>query len=216
MAVVSTFVVDEAEIEPAREDGDTAEVKVTFDASNGCEHLEQRVIRFAPGRSRERTLEGRHELLYVVAGSGALDLDGSRHALEPGTGAFIAPGETSAVENPGPEELLAVSVLATAEEGVADARRRVTVRFGDQPELMASTERTFRYLINQDAGCLDVTQFIAIVQLPAAGEGPLHRECRPRPDAHPRGLPSFRFPGKSRISGQQVGSGVVPTGEGLG
>src|SRR6266511_1458981 len=164
MAVVSTFVVDEAEIEPAREDGDTAEVKVTFDASNGCEHLEQRVIRFAPGSSWERTLEGRHELLYVVAGSGALNLEGSRHALEPGTGTFIAPGETSAVEKPGPEELLAVSVLATAEEGVADARRRVTVRFGDQPELMASTERTFRYLINQDAGCLDVTQFIGIVQ----------------------------------------------------
>jgi mannose-6-phosphate isomerase-like protein (cupin superfamily) len=164
VAVVSTFVVDEAELEAAREDGDTAEVKVTFDASNGCEYLEQRVIRFASGRSRERTLEGRHELLYVVAGRGALDLDGSRHALEPRTGVFIAPGETSAIENPGPEELLVVSVLATADEGIAEARRKVTVRFGDQPELMASTERTFRYLINQDAGCLDVTQFIGIVQ----------------------------------------------------
>ena len=40
MAAVKTFVVDEAEVEPVREEGDTASVRVTFDASNGCERLE--------------------------------------------------------------------------------------------------------------------------------------------------------------------------------
>ncbi len=163
MATMTTFVVDEADLD-AVEDGDTASVRLTFDASNGCEHLEQRVIRFVPGRSQERTLEGRHELLYVVRGKGELDLEGSRHPLEPGTGAFVAPGETYAIENPGPDELLVVSVMATAEQGVAEPLRKVTVRFDDQPELLASTERTFRYLINQDVGCLDVTQFMGIVQ----------------------------------------------------
>jgi (S)-ureidoglycine aminohydrolase len=160
MSAVSSFVVDEADVEPVQSDGDTTTTRLTFEA----EHLEQRVVRFAPGRSRERTLEGRHELLYVVSGSGELELDGRRHTLEPGTGAFVAPGETYAVENPGPGELLVVAVSATADVGVDPQKRQVTVRFDEQPEETASVERTFRYLINEDAGCLDVTQFMGIVQ----------------------------------------------------
>jgi quercetin dioxygenase-like cupin family protein len=160
MAAVTSFVVDEADVDPVREDGDTASTRLTFEA----EHLEQRVIRFAPGRSRERTADGRHDLLYVVAGSGELELEGKRHALEPGTGAFVAPGETYAVENKGPDELLVVSVSATADLDVDDARRQVTIRFDDQEEHTASVERRFRYLVNEDAGCLDVTQFIGLVE----------------------------------------------------
>jgi len=160
MAAVSTFVVHESEVEPVWEDGDTASGRLTFEA----QHLEQRVIRFARGRSRERTPEGRHDLLYVVAGRGELELDGARHSIEPGTAAFIAPGETYALENPGPGDLLVVAVSARADLPVAEGQRRVTVRFDDQPEHTASVERTFRYLINEDSGCLDVTQFIGIVQ----------------------------------------------------
>ena len=125
---------------------------------------QKRVVRFAPGRSRERTAGSRHELLYVVSGSGELDLEGEKHPVEPGTGAFVAPGETWAIDNTGPHELLLVDVTATADLNVDDARRKKTIRFDDQPEHTASVERTFRYLINEDAGCLDVTQFIGIVQ----------------------------------------------------
>jgi mannose-6-phosphate isomerase-like protein (cupin superfamily) len=91
-------------------------------------------------------------------------LDGARHVLEPNTGVFIASGETFAVDNPGPEELLVVSVLAPEDHVGAPGERKVTVRLEDQPELPASTERTFHYLVNEDAGCLDVTQFLGIVQ----------------------------------------------------
>jgi mannose-6-phosphate isomerase-like protein (cupin superfamily) len=160
MTAVSNFVVDEADVEPSREDGDTASERLTFQT----EHLEQRVVRFAPGRSRERAASARHELFYVLAGSGQLEVDGERHPLEPGTGAFVAPGEAWSVDNPGPEELLVVVVGAVADLGVDAARRKKTIRFDDQPEHTASVERTFRYLINEDAGCLDVTQFIGIVQ----------------------------------------------------
>src|SRR5215831_9473851 len=110
MSAVSGFVVDEADVEPVREDGDTASERLTFQV----EHLEQRVIRFAPGRSRERTNNERHELLYVIAGSGTLELDGEQHALDVGTGAFVAPGETWAIDNPGPQDLLLVDVTAAA------------------------------------------------------------------------------------------------------
>jgi quercetin dioxygenase-like cupin family protein len=160
MAAVDTFVVDEADVEPAREDGDTASERLTFQV----EHLEQRVVRFAPGRSRDRTADSRHELLYVVSGSGELGLDGEKHALEPGTAAFVAPGETWSIDNAGPAELLLVAVSATAELPVDEGRRERTIRFDDQPEHSASVERTFRYLVNEDAGCMDVTQFIGIVQ----------------------------------------------------
>jgi mannose-6-phosphate isomerase-like protein (cupin superfamily) len=160
MAAVDTFVVDEADVEPAREDGDTASERVTFQV----EHLEQRVIRFAPGRSRDRTAGSRHELLYVVSGSGTLELEGAQHPLEQGTGAFVAPGETWSIVNSGPGELLLVAVSATADLPVDEQRRKRTIRFDDQPEHTASVERTFRYLVNEDAGCLDVTQFIGIVQ----------------------------------------------------
>jgi mannose-6-phosphate isomerase-like protein (cupin superfamily) len=160
MATTTTFVVDEADIDPLQEDGDTASERLTFEV----EHLLQRVIRFAPGRSRERTADGRHELLYVVTGAGEVELEGQRHSLDPGTAAFVAPGESYSVENPGPDDLVVVAVSATADLAVDDKRRRATIRFDDQPEHTASVERTFRYLINEDAGCLDVTQFVGIVQ----------------------------------------------------
>jgi mannose-6-phosphate isomerase-like protein (cupin superfamily) len=162
--MVTSFVVDEADIESVREEGDTAGVRVTFDASNGCERLEQRVLRFAPGRSHDRTLNGHQEVLFVVDGEGELELDGERHRLDPGTAVFVKSGETYAVENPGPGELLAVSVRAPEDRAEAEGGRKVTVRLEDQPELQASSERTYRYLVNEDAGCLDMTQFMGIVQ----------------------------------------------------
>ena len=47
----------------------------------------------------------------------------------------------------------------------------MTVRFEEQPELPASPERTFRYLVNEDAGCFDVTQFLGLVQ---PSKAPMH------------------------------------------
>jgi len=164
MAAVTSFVVDENDLEAVQDDGDTATVRVAFDAANGCERLEQRVIRFGPGRSAKRKLAGQQEVLYIVDGRGRLHLDGRMHKLEPNMGVYLAPGETYTVENTGPEDLHVLSVLAPEGRAAAAGQRRVTVRFDDQPELEASIERSFRYLVNEDAGCFDVTQFLGIVQ----------------------------------------------------
>jgi len=164
MSAVGDHVLHEDELEPARDDSDTATIRVSFDSSNGCEHLEQRLIRFAPGRSHDRGLDRRQEVLFVVSGHAELELDGERHPLAPNTAVFIASGETYAVDNPGPYELLVVSVVAPEDRIAAPGERKVTVRLDDQPELPASAERTFHYLVNEDAGCLDVTQFLGIVQ----------------------------------------------------
>jgi mannose-6-phosphate isomerase-like protein (cupin superfamily) len=167
--VVEGYVIAEQDVVGVRAPGDTAEVRTTIDSSRGCERLEQRVIRFSPGRSAERGADGRQEVLFVVSGRGTLSLDGTDHPLEPATAAFVAPGDSYTVD--APEGLLIVSVTAPASELGVGSGRRVTVRFDEQPALPATPNREFRYLVNQDAGCLDVTQFVGVIP---PGRAPEH------------------------------------------
>jgi mannose-6-phosphate isomerase-like protein (cupin superfamily) len=162
------YVIDEHALEAQTTVGDTASVRVAIDASCGCERLEQRVIRFEPGRSQERAVGDRQELLYIADGHGTLHVNGEPHALEPDMGVYLTPGDRYQVDNPGPDELTAISVTAPAAEP-ASAAHDVTVRFADRPALPASPNREFRYLVNQDLGCRDVTQFVGLIPPGRAG-----------------------------------------------
>jgi mannose-6-phosphate isomerase-like protein (cupin superfamily) len=136
--------------------------RTTFDRTNGCEHLTQQVIRVQPGHELERSVgDAEQEILFVVEGAGELRLNGQVHHLEPDTGAYVLAGERYTVS--ADERLLLTSVTAPLQDQASPVRK-VTVRFADQPELEASPERSFRYLVNESAGCLDMTQFIGIVQ----------------------------------------------------
>ena len=159
------YVIDSNTLAARPADGDTAEVRVVFDRDNGCERLTQAVLTFAPGRSQAKTVHDAHqEVLYVVSGQGTVEVDGEPHALEPDTAVYLAAGETTVFDNPGPEPLVLVGVRAPEDREAAEGERRVTIRFADQPEQRADSHRTFRVLVNEDAGCFDVTQFIGIVQ----------------------------------------------------
>jgi mannose-6-phosphate isomerase-like protein (cupin superfamily) len=160
------YVVAEADV-AERENGTAAE-RVTIDRSCGCERLEQRVLRFSLGRSEARETGDRQEVLYTASGQGTLHVGGDPHELEPDTGAFLVPGDRYEVENPGPDDLVLVSVTAPCE---GSARSRVTVRYADRPSLPASPNREFRLLVNEDAGCLDVTQFVGLIP---PGRAPMH------------------------------------------
>ena len=162
------YVTSETTLAGQTAPGDTAETRLAIDASCGCERLEQRVIRFATGRSSDRTLNGRQEVLYVAAGRGTIEVNGERHELEPNTGVFLAAGDSYAVENPGPEALEVVSVTAPEELPPAPGRG-VTVRYEDRPSLPASPNREFRFLVDEDMGCRDVTQFVGIIPPGRAG-----------------------------------------------
>lgn len=151
-------VISEADVEARSAPGDTVTEKVTIDAGL----LEQRLLRFAAGRSRERGEDDRDELLFVVSGRGTLELDGEPHALEPDLGVYLRAGERYLVENGGDEDVVVLSVTAPA--GPELGTRRVTIPFSEQPELRADEKRTFRYLVNQEAGCASVTQFLGIVE----------------------------------------------------
>jgi len=78
------------------------------------------------------------------------------------------PGDEYRVENAGPGELVVVSVSAPC---VAEERSQVTVSYADRESLPASPNREFRFLVNEDFGCLDVTQFVGTIP---PGRAPLH------------------------------------------
>lgn len=158
-----TFVVAEEDVAGRRAEGDTALEKVVMGAHTGSQLLEQHVTRYAPGRSLPRREDGRDEILFIVTGEGTLELEGEPYELEPDTAAYVRSGETYTVDNEGPDELLIVSTTVPVEQ-VYRSPREVIVRFEDQPELRADAKRTFRYLVNQDAGCMDATQFVGIVE----------------------------------------------------
>jgi mannose-6-phosphate isomerase-like protein (cupin superfamily) len=157
------FVVSEQDVQGRRTEGDTALEKLIMGPDTGSQLLEQRVTRYAPGRSLPRGAPERDELLYAVSGSGTLELAGEPHELQPDSGAYVRAGETYVIDNRGPDELLIVSTSVPVEQAYRPPRE-VIVRFADRPELRADAKRTFRYLVNQDAGCMDATQFVGIVE----------------------------------------------------
>jgi mannose-6-phosphate isomerase-like protein (cupin superfamily) len=168
---VTGYVVHEGELEGNRTNGDTAARVVAIDSSNGSSVLELHLARYGPGRSSPRTLEGVQEIMYTTAGNGSLTVAGESHELEPGTAAYLTAGETYEVDNPGSEDLVIVS--ATAPQSADDAQRPTarTVRYADQPTLPASGDREFRYLVTDEVGCRDATQFFGVI---APGRAPDH------------------------------------------
>lgn len=164
-------VVAEREVAEESHPGDTASVRVTIGPGSTSKRLVQRVERFGPGRSTARTLAGSQEVLYVVSGRGRLHVAGRAYELEPDTGAYVTAGEEYQVETDSEEELVLVCVRAPQEkEPRLDPDRR-TVRFSDREPMTAKPDREFRYLVNQDLGCPDVTQFIGLIP---PGRAPMH------------------------------------------
>ena len=164
------YVVHEEELQAEAENGDTAARAVAIDSSNGSSVLELRLARYGHGRSSSHALAGVQEIIYTVSGRGTLFVNGEPHELEPRTGAYVAAGESYEVENPGPDTLVLVSATAPNENGAPPAGRR-TVRYEDQPSLPASGDREFRYLVTDEVGCTDLTQFFGVI---APGRAPDH------------------------------------------
>jgi mannose-6-phosphate isomerase-like protein (cupin superfamily) len=165
------YVVAEREVTSGAQAGDTASVRVTIGPGSTSRRLEQRVERYQRGRSRPRSLDGCHEVLYVVSGTGRLHVGGRAYGLEPDLGAYVAAGDTYEVENDSAEELVLVCVRAPEEARARPDPDRRTVRFADREALPAKPNREFRYLVNQDLGCPDVTQFIGLIP---PGRAPMH------------------------------------------
>jgi mannose-6-phosphate isomerase-like protein (cupin superfamily) len=168
---MASYVITADELEAKQADGDTASIGRAFDAARGSEILEQRIVRYAPGRSKPVETGDRIDVLYVVSGLGTIHIAGTPHELDTAAGVYVAAGETYEVENPGPDELLVVAVTAPAEAQNGSPSDRRVVREADQPTLTASGDREFRYLVTDEVGCMDVTQFRGDI---APGRAPDH------------------------------------------
>lgn len=158
---------------PEDEASDTARTKLTLGASVGCDQLEQRVVRFAPGRSSPQGPGERRELaLFALAGSGTILVDGVPHPLRPETAAYVAVGEHYEIDNPGPDDIEIVSVSSPEPPGPGRAAEpRVTVSLAEQEAHAATTDRLFCYLVHPGMGCRSMTQFVGYI--PTA-EAPTH------------------------------------------
>ena len=171
MSPVSSHVVSATELEHRPEPGGTASRAVALDARVGSDFLEQHVVSYERGRSSPHRLEQAEEILYTVSGRGTIVVGGDPHELAPGTAVYIAAGESYEVENPDPEPLVLVSVIAPQSEAAPVPARRV-VRSDEQPLLRASDDREFRYLVTEEVGCRSATQFFGVI---APGRAPEHK-----------------------------------------
>ena len=203
--------ISERELQPTRADGDTAARVVAIDSDLGSERLELHVTRYEPGRSLPLSLEGMQEILYTVSGRGKLFVDGEPHELEARTGAYVAAGESYEVENPGPDELLLVSATAPNENGAPPVGRRI-VRYDDQPSLPASGDREFRYLVTDEVGCRDLTQFFGDRPGPRAGPQPRLRrgDLRARGRGHAAHRRRARARGRRHVHPPAPAAGAFP------
>jgi mannose-6-phosphate isomerase-like protein (cupin superfamily) len=139
--------------------------RATLGPHVGCSVLEQNVLELAPGGSTERGTGAREEVLFVLSGRGSLRLDEAEHALEPESGAYLAPGETYARRNPGDEplRLVAVSIPDPAPPGAATGERAVVRRLADQDTQDATTQREFRVVADPASGLRSATHFVGYI-----------------------------------------------------
>jgi mannose-6-phosphate isomerase-like protein (cupin superfamily) len=162
------YVISERDVEVSELADDTVRVRFMIGRGHGCRRLEQRIARFAPGMSKPQAVGDVQAVLFVVSGRGRLHVDGTAEELEPRTGVYVAAGEAFRVENAGPEDILVVLVTAPQERSIAPGEGR-SVRWADRPSLPASPNREFRYLVDADVGCRDMTQFVGVIPPGRAG-----------------------------------------------
>ena len=129
-----------------------------------CRQFEQRLLRF-DGGSDEQSDDARDEVLYVLEGKATATIGGETHALEPGTGAFVARGTPWRVE--AADGLLLLSTLV---EDPLDATSSHAV-IPDGERGVATAGREFALLAQPANGCTSVTQFVGYIPV---GRAPDH------------------------------------------
>lgn len=113
--------------------------------------------------------DGRHSILFVTEGSGALEISGRRIDFEPRNGFCVRPGEAFRIHNsaskpvelfisngPGSEELAFLEVMPSNFDKSFPVRRAEI----DPSQRIAMHERFFQNLVNRAHGSFEMTQFI--------------------------------------------------------
>jgi mannose-6-phosphate isomerase-like protein (cupin superfamily) len=130
----------------------------------GAPWLELSVLELDSGGSGTRATGGAEEVLFVLSGHGTLRADGTAHALEPESGAYIPAGHRYELSAPSDEELLLVSVRVPDPvlDG-ADQPDPVVRRLADQEAGEATSDRWFRIISDPGTGLRSATHFVGYI-----------------------------------------------------
>ncbi len=150
--------------------------------ATGARRITQTISEYTLGSSPAVSNPLAEEVLYVAEGSGICHLNGFAYALQPGTAVYIPPAAEYSIDNPGGQPLSIISACCPEDRGrrVFDSIQSA-VRAGDPPRLSlherdrevipAGKDREFRYLVHQDIGCQQITQFVGMIP---PGKAPFH------------------------------------------
>jgi mannose-6-phosphate isomerase-like protein (cupin superfamily) len=135
---------------------------------SGATAMSLRLLDVQPGATPALAGRDCEEVLYVLEGRGTLHIGGAPHDVEPETGAFVPPGASLAIVNPGPGLLTLVSAqcpdpgpelaVAAATGSHAGAVARLWER-----EARPAGDRWYRVLIDEQQGSRQVTQFVGAI-----------------------------------------------------
>lgn len=172
----------------------TLQVWKQFGQAQGARAISLRVMQFAPGRSPLIRNGQSDEILYVLdqpahgfrtkreAGENRSQapaeikilIDGISQSVGPDTGIYLRPGQTIAVDNPGPEAVNIISsqcpdpglapefVEAFDSSNTQPTDKPGIVRLADQ-RAQPTGDRWYRVLVDDAVGCAQVTQFVGSI-----------------------------------------------------
>lgn len=158
--------------------------------ATGAQAISLRVLEFAPGLSPGILNVDCDEILFVLdefetgTPPSTVFIDGHRFEAGADTGIYLRPGETFAVDNPGPDQLVMISSQCPDPVGdpqfvaplmTAGAERNgpsPIVRLSDRPSL-PTADRWYRVLVDDEVGSLQATQFVGSIP-PGRAPGHFH------------------------------------------
>jgi quercetin dioxygenase-like cupin family protein len=142
----------------------------TLGRHTGFDALEQALVQCTASTPRTVGAD-EEEVLFVVSGTGELELAGERHAPEPEAGAHLLAGERYCLHAHGTVPLRLVSVRIP-DCGATDRDPRATVvsRLQDQDAESATTEREFRIIADAQRGLRAATHFVGYIPTVRAPE----------------------------------------------
>jgi mannose-6-phosphate isomerase-like protein (cupin superfamily) len=161
------YCLQASDAAPARPAGEDVGVQRLFDEERGCDTFDQRILRFPPGRAPERLDTQSDEVLYVLEGTGSIEVAGEDHRLEPGMSVFVARGTLWSVE--ATDELAVLSVVVREPDDATTSHAVVDI--GSVATHGATAGRQFSLGATPEVGCASVTQFVGYIPI---GRAPDH------------------------------------------
>jgi quercetin dioxygenase-like cupin family protein len=150
--------------------------------AHGFGALEQSVLVVDRGATAGRATGACEEVLFVIDGAGALRLHGEEHALDPESGAYLAPGaeyelaangsamQVVRVRIPDPEPAHGTPATRAGTPAAGAGTQAVVRRLEDQEAHEATTHRQFRIVADPSSGLRSATCFVGYVPTVRAPE----------------------------------------------